>query len=85
MSSRRARNEVADWRFAQAVADGAKHSQASQTSNFGSETPFLALGNITPEECRLAARMISKLAAKAGVDTDEEQRILEMVLKDFVR
>lgn len=83
MSNRnQARNDVADRRFATAVAEGKRPSSAG---NFGSETPFLALGNVTPEECWYAGRMLQKLAAIAGVSAEEEQDILKMVgVRDYL-
>ena len=83
MSGNRARSEAADRRFSAAVAAG---TRASQTSNFGAETPYLSLGNVTRAECAGAARMLRKLAGLAGVSAEEEQEILEMVgVQEFVR
>lgn len=64
MSNRnRARDEIADRRFAEASRTG---TRASQTSNFGSETPYLSLGNVTREECAKAAATITDIVLRVG-------------------
>lgn len=82
MSSRAARNEVADRRFAAASVPA---SALPKPPTFRTDTPYLSLGILTAEECVLAERMIRKLAANAGADQEELDDLLDMLLKDYRR
>lgn len=64
MSRNAARNEAADRRFATASIPGG--TKAGQASNFGAETPYLSLGNVTPDECRAAAVTVCDIALRMG-------------------
>lgn len=82
MTSRAARNEVADRRFAAAsIPAGAP----PKPPTFRTDTPYLSLGILTADECVGAERMIRKLAANAGAGQEVLDDILDMLLKDYRR